>query len=228
MVASGTGGLGMSWLYGLFLQHPLIGSILILIGLFAVLVIVVGLCRAAVTLFIDGVAAVRAGTEVATAFVSAATVSLVAGCASMVARLVVFLCWYASRPFVAAWDGLRDAVVTRLDATVAAIGRAREMRRLWRSSGVRTWREFRRQFESGDGPRSEEPDSQAGEPSVEGFAEACLLFGLPASGHFTQAALNAAFRARMQKAHPDRDGTDGRAARLNAARDLIRKHKGWL
>jgi DnaJ-domain-containing protein 1 len=53
------------------------------------------------------------------------------------------------------------------------------------------------------------------------------LFGLPLTGLFTQTALNAAFRKLMQKAHPDRDGNPGLAARLNAARDFIRKTKGW-
>ncbi|WP_298162916.1 molecular chaperone DnaJ [Brevundimonas sp.] len=55
-----------------------------------------------------------------------------------------------------------------------------------------------------------------------GDAEARSILGVSADA--TPEAINAAWRRLMGRAHPDQGGTEGLAARLNAARDrLLRK-----
>ena len=55
-----------------------------------------------------------------------------------------------------------------------------------------------------------------------GDVEARSILGVPADA--TPEAINAAWRRLMGRAHPDQGGTEGLAARLNAARDrLLRK-----
>jgi DnaJ-domain-containing protein 1 len=51
--------------------------------------------------------------------------------------------------------------------------------------------------------------------------EACAILGVGASA--TRAEIDAAYRRLMLRAHPDRGGTTGLAARLNEARDLLLK-----
>lgn len=61
----------------------------------------------------------------------------------------------------------------------------------------------------------------AGREAV-GDAEARSILGVPADA--TPEAITAAWRRLMGRAHPDQGGTEGLAARLNAARDrLLRK-----
>ncbi|WP_125257503.1 molecular chaperone DnaJ [Brevundimonas fluminis] len=52
-------------------------------------------------------------------------------------------------------------------------------------------------------------------------AEARSLLGVPAGA--TPDQINAAWRRLMARAHPDQGGTEGLAARLNAARDHLLK-----
>lgn len=52
-------------------------------------------------------------------------------------------------------------------------------------------------------------------------AEARSILGVPAGA--TPEAINAAWRRLMGRAHPDQGGTEGLAARLNAARDRLLK-----
>ena len=52
-------------------------------------------------------------------------------------------------------------------------------------------------------------------------AEARSLLGVPAGA--TPEQINAAWRRLMARAHPDQGGTEGLAARLNAARDRLLK-----
>jgi len=52
-------------------------------------------------------------------------------------------------------------------------------------------------------------------------AEARSLLGVPAGA--TAEQVNAAWRRLMARAHPDQGGTEGLAARLNAARDRLLK-----
>jgi hypothetical protein len=55
-----------------------------------------------------------------------------------------------------------------------------------------------------------------------GDAEARSILGVPVDA--TPEAINTAWRRLMGRAHPDQGGTEGLAARLNAARDrLLRK-----
>lgn len=61
-------------------------------------------------------------------------------------------------------------------------------------------------------------------PRAEGMtdSEARALLGVSASA--TSAEINAAWKRVMARAHPDQGGTEGLAARVNAARDhLLRK-----
>jgi hypothetical protein len=60
-------------------------------------------------------------------------------------------------------------------------------------------------------------------PRAEGMtdAEARALLGISASA--TRAEINAAWKRLMARAHPDQGGTQGLAARLNAARDHLLK-----
>lgn len=53
-------------------------------------------------------------------------------------------------------------------------------------------------------------------------AEARSILGVPADA--TPEAVNVAWRRLMGRAHPDQGGTEGLAARLNAARDRLLKH----
>lgn len=52
-------------------------------------------------------------------------------------------------------------------------------------------------------------------------AEARALLGVPADA--TPDQINAAWRRLMARAHPDQGGTEGLAAKLNAARDRLMK-----
>ena len=52
-------------------------------------------------------------------------------------------------------------------------------------------------------------------------SEARSILGVP--GDATPEAINSAWRRLMGRAHPDQGGTDGLAARLNAARDQLLK-----
>jgi hypothetical protein len=60
-------------------------------------------------------------------------------------------------------------------------------------------------------------------PRAEGMtdSEARSLLGVPASA--TSAEINTAWKRLMARAHPDQGGTQGLAARLNAARDHLLK-----
>jgi hypothetical protein len=52
-------------------------------------------------------------------------------------------------------------------------------------------------------------------------AEARAILGVGADA--TEAEINAAWRRLMSRAHPDQGGTEGLAARVNAARDRLRR-----
>ena len=62
-------------------------------------------------------------------------------------------------------------------------------------------------------------------PKSDPYQEALKVLGL--SEPFTQAMFKAVYRVRMKEAHPDITGSDEEAIRINAARDLIKKRKGW-
>ena len=54
-----------------------------------------------------------------------------------------------------------------------------------------------------------------------GLSEAASILGVPVDA--TPEAVNAAWRRLMARAHPDQGGTEGLAARLNAAKDRMLK-----
>jgi hypothetical protein len=155
------------------------------------------------------------------------------------------LLWW---PVTLAWTytGLRalDALALKTDA----IRQRQQLWQLWRREfrdQFPTFGEFVEAFERGGKPRVE-PDFNSGprreerpkreepprpppppDPQLVAYAAACRLLGLPESG-FTLHELNARYRALIGAAHPDRNGgSNARAAALNAARDLIKRRKGW-
>lgn len=62
-------------------------------------------------------------------------------------------------------------------------------------------------------------------PPPDPYAQAAALLGLPRD--FNEAALKAAYRAAIRKAHPDAGGSAAAAQAVIAAHDLIRQRKGW-
>lgn len=64
------------------------------------------------------------------------------------------------------------------------------------------------------------------DPKMLAYRAACRILGLPEAG-FTREQLSKCYRVRIHAAHPDRGGSHQQAAALNAARDLIKKRKGW-
>jgi hypothetical protein len=57
------------------------------------------------------------------------------------------------------------------------------------------------------------------------YEKALSLLGLHED--CTQEELTRAFRSAMAQAHPDKGGTDEQAMAVNAARNIIKSHKGW-
>lgn len=220
----------MTALTGLVQNQPWYVLLAAATAMLFALMFAISLCRALVVLAQHAFAAICQGVSTLTEWMFAMIVATVLACVRVTGKLLLALLWHVSRPFVLAVDQARSFIRKRVDALMAGVERQREMRKLWRESGFGTWKEFRWAFENGGGPdqsghRSEEPPPGRGSPKT--FQEACALLGLPIDGSFTHTALNAAYRARMQKAHPDRDGDTVLAAQLNTARDLIRKYKGW-
>jgi hypothetical protein len=212
----------MNMLYRFANVHPVVALIALAISLFVGVVAAGAIYRAAVTLALVAADALREGAVEAVETISDGIVAVVTGCAKAAARGLGLVGWFAGRPLVRGWDFVRDFAIVLSEGVMDYVARERQLRELFRASPFRTWREFRANFDGGGDAGPAEADK-----SSNGFEDACSLFGLPLTGLFTQTALNAAFRKLMQKAHPDRAGNPRIAARLNAARDFIRKHKGW-
>ena len=120
----------------------------------------------------------------------------------------------------------------------------RKLQALYReeyAADFRTYSDFKRYFKAvqrGEEPAypgssdeaepqpefEEEPSPKQG-PSSDPYEDALRLLGL--SEPFTQAAFKAIYRVRMKEAHPDKTGSNEAAARINAAREIIKKRKGW-
>ena len=60
------------------------------------------------------------------------------------------------------------------------------------------------------------------EQSVNSLEEAYEILGLEEDA--TKKDVQAAYKKLMQKVHPDQDGSEWMAAKLNQARDLVLKH----
>lgn len=82
----------------------------------------------------------------------------------------------------------------------------------------RTFGEFRRAYY---GEEQKVGTKATGDNTAEAFA----LLGLKDT--CTRAELEAQHRKLMKKLHPDVGGTDGLAAKINQAKDIIIKRKGW-
>ena len=179
-----------------------------------------------------------------TEFFVEVTIAAFAGCVAPLKMLGNLLWWLVT----ILWEhtGVRayDALAHKAEAL-------RQRQQLWHH-----WRrEFRDQFATfeefldafeGRSPGREEPRFED-EPRKDGreqarrdqdqprpppdpqhaaYVTACRLFGLPESG-FTVEQFNARYRALIRTMHPDRGGSNERAAALNAARDFITRRKGW-
>lgn len=87
-----------------------------------------------------------------------------------------------------------------------------------------SYRAFRRRFAGG--ARSAGAGARTA-ARADDFTAACRLIGLPEDGRFGEEALKARYRALMKELHPDRGGSNARAAQVNAACALIKKRKEW-
>ena len=117
----------------------------------------------------------------------------------------------------------------------------RELRRAYEENfrdQYRTFEDFKRAYYSRDeekkheekeherkeDKRKEDEKKETDNPQAR-LAEAYALLGLTASR--TQKELETQYRNLMKKVHPDAGGTQALAARVNQAKDLIMKQKGW-
>ena len=149
------------------------------------------------------------------------------GCGALLRTGGYLLKW----PVAALWERTTEPAWEALMVKIERRRQREELKRLWRTEfrdQFATFREFLDAFDNGGkstgGGQQDAPKADA---KHDVFTAACRLLGLPTSGEFTLQQLNARFRALMQKAHPDSGGSNEHAARLNAARDLIKKTKGW-
>lgn len=132
---------------------------------------------------------------------------------------------------------LHDLMLQALGPWLAQRREHRELRQVWRElyrDQYPTFRAFLRAVHAHDGQQEEDGRDFGREEAREeppraddGFAAACALLGLPADGRFTKADLEARYRAAIRLVHPDHVGANPLAERVNAARDLIKRQKGW-
>ncbi len=151
------------------------------------------------------------------------------GFSAVIRASLYLLTW----PLVTLWERTAEPAWQMLTLKVEQLRQRQELKRHWRAEfrdQFATFREFLDSFENGGKARGSERKQEPpkADPKQQAFAAACRLLGLPTNGGFTLQQLNARYRALMQKAHPDSGGNHEHAARLNAARDLIKRTKGWL
>ena len=159
--------------------------------------------------------------------IARALFAMARGCGALLRTGGYLLKW----PVAALWERTTEPAWEALMVKVERRRQREELKRLWRTEfrdQFATFREFLDAFDNGGkstgGGQQDAPKADA---KHDVFTAACRLLGLPTSGEFTLQQLNGRFRALMQKAHPDSGGSNEHAARLNAARDLIKKTKGW-
>lgn len=150
------------------------------------------------------------------------------GLAALLRAVVTLLTW----PLVALWERTAEPGWFALMVKVEHVRQRQELKRHWRAEfrdQFATFRAFLDAFENGGKARGSEREAEQpkAEPRQQAFAAACRILGLPTDGSFTVQQLNARYRALMQKAHPDSGGNHQQASRLNTARDLIKRTKGW-
>lgn len=194
--------------------------VLLSLGVIALAAIVaIAALRAAATL---GTMALEAGCNYAgrlTNWLTAAFVATGIGVVGVV-RIVLLTVAQTARSTVA--------------AKTASLRRWLKLWRAWRHEfrdDFATFGEFVAAFERGGQPRQKPrpspPPPPPPDPRQAAYSAACRLLGLPESG-LTLPQLKARHRVLISAMHPDRKGGDTeRAARLNAACDLIKRTKGW-
>ncbi len=72
---------------------------------------------------------------------------------------------------------------------------------------------------------ADHPFNENAETEEDPYIAALTLLGLQED--CTHAEFTRAFRSAIALAHPDRGGTNEQAMALNAARNIVRSHKGW-
>lgn len=216
----------MTWLSNVpwWLTLPILAGASVLATILAV-----SFCRA---LAIVGVAAWSRSLVLVAQLTEAIARGLFAagdGLAALLRACLYLLTW----PLAALWERTVEPAWQALAVKVEQLRQQQELKAHWRAEfrdQFATFREFLDAFENGGKARGDERQREQPkvDPSQQAFAAACRILGLPTNGEFTLQQLNARYRALMQKAHPDSGGTHEHAARLNAARGLIKTRKGWL
>jgi hypothetical protein len=123
-----------------------------------------------------------------------------------------------------AWDKLWKPIEDRLLEFMSALEIERQLRAEYRKNfrhQYRTFKDFKRAYYGEEEEEQKRSTTSAQSPLSEAFA----LLGLPET--CTRAELEAQHRKLMKKLHPDVGGTQVLAAKVNHAKDLIIKQKGW-
>lgn len=215
----------MTWLSNLpwWLALPMLAGASVLMTIFAV-----SFCRA---LMIVGLAAWQRSLVLVAQLTDAIVRGLFAtgdGVIALLRTSVYLLTW----PLVALWERTAEPAWQSLMVKIEHMRQRQELKRHWRAEfrdQFATFREFVDAFENGGKARGSERQREPpkADPKQQAFSASCRILGLPTTGEFTLQQLNARYRALMQRAHPDSGGNHEHAARLNAARDLIKRTKGW-
>lgn len=163
--------------------------------------------------------------------IAAALLAALFAAGRVAGKLLVSLLRFAPGLLNLLWQLTGRRALGALDARLETLRQQRELQRLWReefSAEYGSFAEFEAAFHGGAARQDHERQAKTESPhSPDPFGEACALFGLPADGGFTLADLTARYRKLMQKAHPEHGGSHERAAQINAARDLVKRRKGW-
>ena len=120
------------------------------------------------------------------------------------------------------WEKVWKPIEDRLFEFMSAIEIERQLRAEYRKNfrhQYRTFKDFKRAY------YGEEEEKASATSAQSPLAEAFALLGLPET--CTRAELEAKHRSLMKKLHPDMGGTQVLAAKVNDAKDLIMKQKGW-
>lgn len=180
----------------------------------------------------------RAQTERLTVWLATGLLAFGRAFGRVAGKLLLGLLLLAAWPLEWLWRQTTQRLTDAIDARLEVLREQRELRRLWCDEfrgEFATFAEFEAAFNGGgasqdaaqDEDNHAEPEPPPADPSADPFAEACRLFDLPPDGTFTRQELTARYRRLMQKAHPEHGGSHEHAAQLNAARDFIKRRKGW-
>jgi hypothetical protein len=138
--------------------------------------------------------------------------------------------WY---PVRCALNALAERVNLKIDLLLQGSREEQELRRLYNEefrAEFATFKEFKRQFESGstaDSGARAGARSEKRETAPDAFAAACRLLGLAETGTFTSAELKKRYLTLIKGVHPDVAGPNELATQINAAHSLIKSRKGW-